>query len=106
PARSTLFPYTTLFRSRRIAEAQHAAQVLLGNRRADRARRGANHAGRLAREGILAPGPAGPVDGVLERARDGTVVFGRHEQHAVHVRDGFLETAGDLGIVVVVIVAV
>ena len=77
----------------RVAEAQDAAQVLLGDRGADLAGRRADHGGRLAGEGILAPWAACPVDGVLERAGNVAVVFGRHEQHRVDSRDRVLEGA-------------
>jgi hypothetical protein len=42
----------------------------LRQRGADGTRRGADHAGGLARKRVLAPGSAGPVDGVLQPAGD------------------------------------
>ena len=71
---------------RRVAEAQHAAQVLLRDGGADGARRGADHGRRLARERVLAVGAARPVDRVLQPARDRAVVFGRDEQHGIDAR--------------------
>ena len=71
--------------------AEHLAQMLLRERGADRARRGAGDGGELAGPGVLAPRPRAPVDGVLEHGRDRAVVLGRHEQHAVGGRDLGLE---------------
>ena len=76
---------------RRVAEAEHAAQLLLGDGGADRARRRADHRRRLARERVLAVGPARPVDRVLQAARDRAVVFRRDEQHGIDGRDRILE---------------
>src|SRR3546814_15935490 len=83
----TLFPYTTLFRS----EAEHTAQVLLGNGRSNRARRCPDDCGRLAGEGILAVGTARPVDRVLQAAWNRAVVLWRDEKDCLDGSDGILE---------------
>jgi hypothetical protein len=57
-------------------------------------------------EGVLAPGPGGPVDGVLERARDRAVVLGGDEQDGVGPVDGVLERGGLGRVVRVVVLAV
>src|SRR5690606_37264786 len=62
---------------RRIAEAEHTAEILLRDGGADRARRGADHRRRLAGEGVGAIGTARPVDGILQSAGYGTIIFGR-----------------------------
>ena len=60
--------------------AEDLAQVLLRQRRADRARRGAGDGRELAGPGVLAPRPRAPVDGVLQHRRDRAAVLGRDEQ--------------------------
>src|SRR3546814_4452783 len=108
----TLFPYTTLFRSlrsvhlRRVAEAEHTAQVLLGNGRSNRARRCPDDCGRLAGEGILAVGTARPVDRVLQAAWNRAVVLGRDEKDCLDGSDGILERPRGRWKVRVVVIAV
>src|SRR5690606_23161733 len=91
---------------RRVEEAEDAAQVLLADRGADRAGRGTDHARGDVRERVLAPGAAGPVDGVLQTAGDRAVVLRGHDQDRVGALDVLLEAAAGLGIVGVVVVAV
>src|SRR6478752_10738462 len=58
---------------------------------AERTRRVANDADRLAEEGALAIGARADVDGVLQDARDRADIFGRHEQNAVRLLQLFAE---------------
>src|SRR5215204_6499181 len=55
--------------------AEDLAKVLLRQRRADRARRGAGDGGELARPGVLAPRPRAPIEGVLEHGWDRAAVL-------------------------------
>src|SRR5688572_23679909 len=48
----------------------------------------------LARKGVLAVGPARPVDGILQTARDRPVVLGRDEQDGVDRGNRILERGG------------
>ncbi|MCY1540077.1 hypothetical protein D9M68_756910 [compost metagenome] len=91
---------------RRIAEAEHAAQVLLGHSRADGADRGADDSRWLAPEGVLPIGAAGPVNGVLQPARDRAVVLRGDEQHRIDIGNRCLEGPGDGGKVGVIVIAI
>src|SRR4051794_5021639 len=62
--------------------------------------------GGLARERVAPVGPAGPVDGVLQTARDRAVVLRRDEEDGVDGRDRVLEGPGDRRKIRVVVVAV
>src|ERR687887_639594 len=62
---------------------EHVAQVLLCHRCARRADRGAEHPGWFSGPCILTIGSRCVIDGVLEDTGDRTVVFGRHEDHAL-----------------------
>jgi hypothetical protein len=66
-----------------VTEADDGAQALLGDGRADLADRCPDHGGWDVVERVLAPRPGCPVDGVLQRAGDRAVVFGRDEQNGV-----------------------
>ena len=55
---------------------------------------------------LVPQGRETPVDGVLEGARDGAVVFGGHKEDAVSGLDGFLEGAAFRWEVSVIVVAV
>ena len=89
-----------------VAEAQHRAQALLGDGGADLADGCADHAGGDVVEGVLAPGPRGPVDGVLQRAGDRAVVLRGDEQDGVGPADRVLERGGLGRVVRVVVLAV
>ena len=60
----------------------------------------------LRAKAFLPVRPAGPVDGVLERAGNRAVVLRRDEEHGVDRRDGVLESACDGREVGIVVVAV
>jgi hypothetical protein len=62
-----------------IAEAEDSTQALLGDGGADLVDRGADDRGRYVVEGVLPPGPRGPVDGILQTSGNGSVVFGGDE---------------------------
>ena len=68
---------------RALQKLSTAAQALLGERRADRTDRGADHRGGDVVERVLPPGSRRPVDGVLQCARDGAVVLRRDEEHGI-----------------------
>src|SRR2546426_8248105 len=73
PPRSTLFPYTTLFRSRRAGHVREAAAIRLGPGRADLR-------DRLHHVAIAAPTLLDP--GVRQRGTDGAVRrSSRSEEH-------------------------
>src|SRR2546425_12490196 len=101
PPRSTLFPYTTLFRSllieqravaverfvrerqRKLAvdhacsrRRQRLAQLGLSPDRAEGAGARPDHGGRLVAKRGVCDRPRGPVEGVLELAGDRGVVLG------------------------------
>ena len=80
---------------RRIAETQNAAETLLGDRGADRTGGCPDDGRGFARKGILAVGSACPVNGVLQAARDRSVIFRGYEQNSINSRDGLLEGARD-----------
>src|SRR5262249_627396 len=65
-----------------------------------------DHPRRLAREGILTPGPARPVDRVLQPARNGAIELRRHEQHGIDIGNRLLKRPCDRWIVGVVVLAV
>src|SRR5690606_27175260 len=61
---------------------------------------------RLVGEAVVAIGPAGPVDGVLQSAGDGPVIFRGDEKKRVHCPDGILEGpchGWEIGIIVVAV---
>ena len=91
---------------RRITKTQHATQMALRDCGADRTWRRTDHTRRLAREGVLTPGPARPVDRVLQPARNGAIELRRHEQHGIDIGNRLLKRARDRGIVGVVVLAV
>src|SRR5215813_1316765 len=91
---------------RRITKTQHAAQMALGDCGADRTWRRTDHTRRLAREGVLTPGPARPVDRVLQPARNGAIELRRHEQHGIDIGNRLLKRPRDRWIVGVVVLAV
>ena len=68
--------------------------------------RGADDGSRLVGPGVLAPGAAPPVDGVLQRTGKGPVVLGRHEQQRVGRAHRRLEVQCHLRIVGVEIAVV
>lgn len=68
---------------RRVAEAEHATQALLGNRGPDGAGRGADDRRRLARERVGAVGTARPIDRILQSPGYRAVIFRRDEQHGI-----------------------
>src|SRR3989454_12838594 len=76
PPRSTLFPYTTLFRSRRAGHVREAAAIRLGPGRADLR-------DRLHHVAIAAPTLLDP--GVRQRGTDGAV---RRPSYGGHGRPG------------------
>src|SRR5688572_26801080 len=65
-----------------------------------------DHRGRDVVEGVLTPWAGGPVDGVLQGARDGAVVFRGDEQHGVGAVDRCLERVCLGRVVRVVVLAV
>src|SRR2546426_4010988 len=83
PPRSTLFPYTTLFRSRRAGHVREAAAIRLGPGRADLR-------DRLHHVAIAAPTLLDP--GVRQRGTDGAVrrssYGGRGRPRALRARRG------------------
>ena len=75
------------------AETGHdRAQMLLRERAADGAWRGAGDEGGLAGPGILAVGPRAPVDGVFQDRGNGAIMLRRQYQHAVGLREFAFET--------------
>src|SRR2546427_2367844 len=78
PPRSTLFPYTTLFRSLRVARLAAAEAPCIACDRADRGRRGApaRRLRRSRREGPL----AAPLRGLPDRDRKSTRLNSSHSQ--------------------------
>src|SRR5262249_50419787 len=90
---------------RRITKTQHAAQMALRDCGADRTWRRTDHTRRLAREGVLTPGPARPVDRVLQPARNGAIELRRHEQHGIDIGNRLLKRPRYRWIVGVVVLA-
>src|SRR5215510_4986232 len=91
---------------RRITKTQHAAQMALRDCGADRTWRRTDHTRRLAREGVLTPGPTRPVDRVLQPARNRAIELRRHEQHGIDIGNRLLKRPRDRWIVGVVVLAV
>src|SRR5688572_12975115 len=85
---------------------EQAVKLALRDGRADLARRRADDRRRLADERVAAPGPAAPVDGVLERARDAAIVLGRDEQERLRRLERLLVRLRRRWIVGIVVVAV
>lgn len=85
---------------------EHVAQVLLRERRADRARRRAEHRARLARPRVVPPRARAPVERVLQHAGNRAVVFGRDEQQRVGRFDRLFETLRDFRKIRVVILTI
>ena len=68
-------------------EGERAAQVAAGLRGGERRRAGADHGRRDARQRRGAVRPRGPVERVLEGARDAEVVLRRRDQEGVGIDD-------------------
>src|SRR3546814_14631443 len=67
--------------------------------------RGADDRRGLSGEGVSAIGAARPIDRVLEAARDGAIIFGRHTQDRFGCLDRRLEAPGARRIIAVIILA-
>ena len=74
-----------------VEEYEDLAQVVLGAGGADAADGGAHHGYRLALPRVVAVGSRRPVDGVLQHARKGIVVFGRGQQNGIGGADAPLQ---------------
>src|SRR5688500_8650914 len=74
-----------------IAEAEHTAQALLTDRCADRPNGGANDGSGYVVEGVPTPRPRRPVDRILQRPGDGSVVLMSDEEDGVGPVNCFLQ---------------
>src|SRR5690606_21869070 len=86
--------------------SENVAQMLLGERRADRTDGNTYDACRFSRPCALTVGTGRMVDGVLEDTRDRPVVLGRYEHEPVRRRDLRLEPLDRRRLVVVVVLIV
>ena len=77
--------------------SEDLADVGLGPDRAEQAGRGADHGDGLARRPLSGNGPRGPVERVLEHARDRPVELGRGDEHAVGPGDRLAQVRDRLG---------